>query len=1100
MKKFFRFCLIAIFLWQGYVAFGQQDSIFSDIEFLGDSTNYTVADTLIWQVFTDSTNMEVVYGIVQDKPYGGVRRSILNERMYGAHDYFVSADMKLQKRPSAVAETAWWEDGVLFFAYKDANNYAQASFFNTHGPAKDSPVGQGDALGLSGFKVIVNGMEYRMTHSDTPEDLVEEIPAETCIPFAGDTSFYDWNKIMVQREGSTLSMLVNGKVYHSVSLTAETEVEFYSGGTLDSIDVIPTEVLALLLGSGQIGIGSANDRVYFDNVDAGDIPVTGIFSNIDFFGDAGNYTEVNPWLWDVFDEDGDAKYGIVEDKPAGGNRTSILNEKMYGAHDYFVSADMKLQKRPSAVAETAWWEDGVLFFAYKDANNYAQASFFNTHGPAKDSPVGQGDALGLSGFKVIVNGMEYRMTHSDTPEDLVEEIPAETCIPFAGDTSFYDWNKIMVQREGSTLSMLVNGKVYHSVSLTAETEVEFYSGGTLDSIDVIPTEVLDLLFTNGQIGIGSSNDRVYFDNVDAGYIEVSGIFNEDEPMLGDAANYMELNPWLWGVVEEDGDTRYGVTAEKAAGGNRKSIYQGMDYNHNYWVSADMKLFKRPDSSPDAAKFEDGVVFFSYIDESNFAQAMFFNTSGVGVEGNPVGQADAFGMSGFRVMYEGQEYRLTKLDDPGDPIEEIAPETCIPYKDDSSFDTWNAIQFERENSIIRMIVEGETYFEIDVDTLTLGQVYSGWQFNHWEELPLGAKDLMLGSGKIGIGSSNDKVLFDNISAGYIGVDGKFSDVEILGEAGNYMEVNPWLWGVIEEDGDTRYGITAEKGAGGNRMSIVEEETLDSDWTLEADVKLFKRPDGSPDQAKFEDAVLYFSYMDEANYAQAMYFNHSGIGVEGNPVGQGDAFGMSGFRVMYEGQEYRITKLDDPGDPLEEIPAERCIPFVDDNSFNDWNNIRLERQGTILSMVVNEEVYWAIDVDTLTYGQVYSGWQFNHWDELPQAALDMLLGEGQFGIGSSNDKVYFDNVETGVPVIINVETSSISGVSIYPNPATDQITVSMMDEYSKVEIYTVSGQKVMEMITNGEHSVIVHVNHLESGVYFIQLRKDSGEAKVEKLIVR
>jgi hypothetical protein len=485
--------------------------------------------------------------------------------------------------------------------------------------------------------------------------------------------------------------------------------------------------------------------------------------------------------------------------------------------------------------------------------------------------------------------------------------------------------------------------------------------------------------------------------------------------------------------------------------------------------------------------------------------MFFNHPGIGVEGDPAGSADAFGISGFRVKYEGQEYRLTKLDDPGDPVEEIPPERCIPYEDDGSFDDWNWIQFEREQTIVRMMVNGDPYFEIDVDTLSKGQIYSGWQFSRWEELPQGAKDLMLGPGKIGIGSSNDKVYFDWIYAGYIGVEGEFSDVPLYGEAGNYEEINPWLWDVFEEDGDTRYGIIAEKPAGGNRKSIMWEEDLSGDWYIQSDVKLFKRPSGSPDQAKFEDAVLYFSYEDEDNFAQAMYFNHAGVGVEGDPRGQGDAFGISGIRVKVGGQEYRLTKLDDPGDAVEEIPPERCIPYVDDTSFDDWNTIRLERLNAVLSMIVNGEIYWEVDVDTVTVAQIYGGdvasWQFSHWEELPQAAKDLLLGEGAMGIGSSNDKVYFDNVEADdLASVEGIETSSVSGVKIYPNPATGLFTLSMIEEVRKIEIYSFSGQRIMELVTGGEPSLTIDANQFESGIYFLQLRKESGEVAVEKLIVR
>ncbi len=1111
MKKFIRLCFSILILVQGTFLFGQEaDSIFSDVEFLGNANNYTEAVDTLWEVFTDSVDMEVVYGIVEDKPVGGNRTSILNERTYGDKgDFYVSAQMKLQKRPSAVAESAWWEDGRLFFAWQNDTNYAIAQFFNTHGPAKDNPIGQGDALGLSGFYFVVDGKGYGFIHSDDPGDPVEEIPAETCIPYDGDTSFYDWNEVKVMLQDSVLSMVVNGVVYHAIGLDTVTMIEYYTGNRLDTIDTIPSAVIDLLFTPGQIGIGSSNDRVYFDDVMAGYVPVEGVFSNVPFFGDAANYDEAAAWLWDVFSDDGEMVYGIVQDKPAGGNRTTIAGDDMkYGGHDYWVEADMKLQKRPSGVAETAWWEDGRLFFAWQNDSNYAWAQFFNTHGPAKDNPIGQTDALGLSGFNFIVDGKGYGFMHSDDPGDPVEEIPAETCIPYDGDTSFYDWNNVKVMMEDSVLSMLVNDEVYHAIGLDTVTMIEFYTGNRLDTIDSIPSEVLDLLFTAGQIGIGSANDRVYFDNVNAGWVTVEGEFSDVE-ILGDAGNYTEVNPWLWGVTEDSGDTRYGITAPKESGGNRMSILNGNGYDHDWFIEAEAKLFKRASGAPDASLFEDAVLFFSYQDEDNWAQAMYFNHPGIGVTGDPKGQGDAYGISGIRFVFEGQAYRLDKTDDPGDPVEEIPPERCIPFVDDGSFDDWNNIRLERQGTILTMLVNGEEYWALDVDTLTMAQIYGGavasWQFSHWEEVPQGAKDMLLGAGQIGVGSSNDKVLFDNIEAGYIGVTGLFSDVEILGEAGNYSEINPWLWGVLEDSGDTRYGITAAKESGGNRKSIVTDATYDNDWFIQAEAKLFKRASGAPDASMFEDAVLYFSYTDEDNFAQAMYFNHPGIGVTGDPKGQGDAFGISGIRFEFEGQAYRLDKTDDPGDPVEEIPPERCIPYVDDTSFDDWNIIRLVREGTILRMIVNGEEYWALDVDTLTQAQIYGGdvasWQFSHWEAVPQGAKDMLLGAGKIGIGSSNDKVYFDNVNAGLYTSVeDISGSGMPDVLIYPNPASDMFTIGEIDHIQRIEMYNLSGQQVMEMRTNGEHSVTINASQFESGMYFIQLHSDKGNVAVGKIMIK
>jgi len=181
-------------------------------------------------------------------------------------------------------------------------------------------------------------------------------------------------------------------------------------------------------------------------------------------------------------------------------------------------------------------------------------------------------------------------------------------------------------------------------------------------------------------------------------------------------------------------------------------------------------------------------------------------------------------------------------------------------------------------------------------------------------------------------------------------------------------------------------------------------------------------------------------------------------------------------------------------------------VDDTSFEDWNTILLEREGSILTMIVNDEEYWALDVDTLTQAQIYGGdvasWQFSHWEEVPQGAKDMLLGAGQIGVGSSNDKVYFDNIMAG-DLAVSVEDLSdtrLSGVLIYPNPAADQFTVSEIDQVRRIEMYNLSGQRVMEMITHGEHSVTINANQLESGMYFLRCYSDGGNVAVEKIMIK
>ena len=133
------------------------------------------------------------------------------------------------------------------------------------------------------------------------------------------------------------------------------------------------------MGQGQIGIGTGNDKLYFDNVEAGYIAVQGQFSEIPFFGEASNYVAADPWLWDLVVDGGNMRYGITMDKEMGGNRMNIVKDDQYG-YDFYVTADAKLFKRVWGAENEPLYEDADLFFLYTDANNFAKAEFFNTTG------------------------------------------------------------------------------------------------------------------------------------------------------------------------------------------------------------------------------------------------------------------------------------------------------------------------------------------------------------------------------------------------------------------------------------------------------------------------------------------------------------------------------------------------------------------------------------------------------------------------------------------------------------------------------------------------------------------------------------------------
>lgn len=66
----------------------------------------------------------------------------------------------------------------------------------------------------------------------------------------------------------------------------------------------------------------------------------------------------------------------------------------------------------------------------------------------------------------------------------------------------------------------------------------------------------------------------------------------------------------------------------------------------------------------------------------------------------------------------------------------------------------------------------------------------------------------------------------------------------------------------------------------------------------------------------------------------------------------------------------------------------------------------------------------------------------------------------------------------------EASSSNGLSIYPDPATDQITIGFENETPEsIIVSDMYGREVKKLIANDDSSMSIHVSDLSAGVYFI-----------------
>ena len=95
------------------------------------------------------------------------------------------------------------------------------------------------------------------------------------------------------------------------------------------------------------------------------------------------------------------------------------------------------------------------------------------------------------------------------------------------------------------------------------------------------------------------------------------------------------------------------------------------------------------------------------------------------------------------------------------------------------------------------------------------------------------------------------------------------------------------------------------------------------------------------------------------------------------------------------------------------------------------------------------------------------------------FDMIAGEGD------GNFYYFENTST----VLGVERYNLLTVNLYPNPATNILTIDSEIPLTKVEIYSILGKKVKE-INSDFNSIPTH--NLSNGVYHIRMHSENGIA--------
>ena len=93
-----------------------------------------------------------------------------------------------------------------------------------------------------------------------------------------------------------------------------------------------------------------------------------------------------------------------------------------------------------------------------------------------------------------------------------------------------------------------------------------------------------------------------------------------------------------------------------------------------------------------------------------------------------------------------------------------------------------------------------------------------------------------------------------------------------------------------------------------------------------------------------------------------------------------------------------------------------------------------------------------------------------------------------------------LEVEAPTGIEHTGSAAAGVRVYPNPASQSITVAGAGSGSKLSLYDVTGALVLEQSLQSSLPVSLNISHLTDGVYVLQFTDSKGKRGMTRVVKR
>lgn len=213
----------------------------------------------------------------------------------------------------------------------------------------------------------------------------------------------------------------------------------------------------------------------------------------------------------------------------------------------------------------------------------------------------------------------------------------------------------------------------------------------------------------------------------------------------------------------------------------------------------------------------------------------------------------------------------------------------------------------------------------------------------------------------------------------------------------------------------------------------------------------------DDSSVEDMVISgdnFKKIDFTNF----------LGVDFSTAGHHDMSQMTHYHIDYWTDEANIDGK------------------VLNSKFSQWGGTSGEVSSFINTGIVSANGQWvSIDVPITSF------------TDAPQTRTDIA----QFLLISNLDIAYVDNIYVYRAPTMSAESfANGNEISVYPNPVTNGSILNISKNVTKVAVFSLTGQKVIEASNTNQ----LQINNLTSGVYFVNMTTEEGISINRKVIIK